>query len=156
MMQYTVYQIPLLLSSLVSAIIIYLILKRKRTSIGRYLSLAMASVFIWSIADFFNLLIIVTLNAKLFWGNVSYFGVATCGVFLFLFVLEYMGKGEYHKSFYDLLLFVIPTISIILVWTNEYHHLMRQSIFLVNISGILALVKLMEFGFGYNIYIIIV
>ena len=104
MMQFTVYQIPLLLSSLVSAIIIYLILKRKKTSIGRFLSLAMASVFIWSIADFFNLLS-VTLNAKLFWGNVSYFGVATCGVFLFLFVLEYTGKGEYLNrfSFYYLL-----------------------------------------------------
>ena len=144
MMQFTVYQIPLLLSSLVSAIIIYLILKRKRTSIGRYLSLAMASVFIWSFADFFNLLN-VTLNAKLFWGNVSYFGVTTCGVFLFLFVLEYIGKGEYINRF-TFLLFVIPTISIILVWTNEYHHLMRQSIFLENISGILA------FGKTYGIW----
>jgi len=157
-MQYTLYQIPLLLSSFGSLIIIYLILKRNRASIGRLLALSLSSVFIWSTADFFNVLS-VNLNIKLFWANVSYFGVVTIGVFLFLFVLEYIGKTEYINRF-TLLLFVIPTITIIIVWTNEYHHLMRQSIFLANISGILVLVSTYGIWFwvqyAYSIFFILI
>jgi len=144
MMQFTVYQIPLVLSLIVSAILIGLLLKRKRTPGSRFLSLFMGSILIWSAADFFNLLS-VTLLSKIFWGNVSYFGVATSCVFIILFVLDYIGRGEYINRF-TFLLFIIPTITILLVWTNEYHHLIRQSIFLDSISGVLS------FGKTYGIW----
>jgi len=62
-------------------------------------------------------------------------------IFLILFVLEYTGKGEFVNRFTIALLSIIPAITIILVWTNEYHHLIKQSIFIENISGVLALGK---------------
>lgn len=65
-MQYTMYQIPLLLSSIVSAVLIFIILKRERTLGSKYLVLFLSSVFIWSFADFFNLLS-TNLADKLFW-----------------------------------------------------------------------------------------
>jgi len=143
-MQFTVYQVPLLLTSLVSVIVMLLLLKRKKTQADKYLYLFMTSILIWSIADFFELLN-VSLYSKLLWANVSYFGVATFSVFLFMFVLTYIGKEEYVNRLI-FLLFVIPTITIILVWTNEYHHLMRQLIFIQNISGVLV------FGKTYGIW----
>ena len=112
-MQFTVYQIPLLLTSLVSVIVMFLLLKRKKTHADRYLYLFMASILIWSIADFFELLN-VSLYSKVLWANVSYFGVATFSVFLFMFVLTYIGKEEYVNRLI-FLLFAIPTITIILV-----------------------------------------
>ncbi|NMC58594.1 MAG: PAS domain S-box protein [Candidatus Methanofastidiosa archaeon] len=157
-MQLTVYQIPLLLSSLLSLLLISLLIKRKRTPTTNFLSLFLASIFIWSFADFFNLLS-VTLSSKMFFGNVSYFGVTTFSSFLILFVLEYTGKSEFVNR-YSGLLFVIPIITIILVWTNEYHHLVRQSIYLENISGLLAFGKV--YGtwfwvqFAYNHFLVII
>jgi len=138
-MQYTIYQIPLLLSSIISVVLIFLILKRKRAVGSNYLILFLTSVFIWSLSDLFDLLS-TNLSDKLFWGNVSYFGVATFGVFLLLFVLEYTGKENYVNR-YIYLLFLIPFITIILAWTNEYHHFLRQAIFLETISGVLAFGK---------------
>ena len=140
-MQYTVYLIPLIISILASAIVINLLLKRKMTLGSKFLTLFMFSILIWSTADFFNLLS-TTLSAKLFWDNVSYFGVAPFSIFLILFVLEYIGKGEFVNRFTIALLSIIPSITIILVWTNEYHHLIKQSIFIENISGVLALGKI--------------
>ena len=143
-MQFTIYQIPLLLTSIISVALICLILNRKRVVGGKYLILFLTSVFIWSLSDFFDLLC-TNLSDKLFWENVSYFGVATFGVFLLLFILEYTGKENYINRFIYLL-FLIPVITIILVWTNEYHHLLRQMIYIETISGVLA------FGKVYGIW----
>lgn len=143
-MQFTIYQIPLLLTSIISVALICLILNRKRVVGGKYLILFLTSVFIWSLSDFFDLLC-TNLSDKLFWENVSYFGVATFGVFLLLFILEYTGKENYINRFIYLL-FLIPVITIILVWTNEYHHLLRQAIYIETISGVLA------FGKVYGIW----
>ena len=101
-MQFTIYQIPLLLTSIISVALICLILNRKRVVGGKYLILFLTSVFIWSLSDFFDLLC-TNLSDKLFWENVSYFGVATFGVFLLLFILEYTGKENYINRFIYLL-----------------------------------------------------
>ncbi|NYT03566.1 MAG: hypothetical protein GKC00_02540 [Candidatus Methanofastidiosa archaeon] len=127
-----------------SALLVGLLLKRKKTLGSKYLALFLTSVFVWSFADFFNLLS-TNLSGKLFWDNISYFGVATCGVFLFFFVLDYIGKGNYINRFIFLLL-IIPFITLMLIWTNESHLLMRQSIFLENIYGVLV------FGKTYGIW----
>lgn len=159
MMQFTLYQIPLLASSLFSAIIIALLYRRKKAVGRKFLILFLSSIFIWSVADFFNLLN-TTLNAKIFWSNFSYFGVATFSIFLILFVLEYIGKGELINRSKIILLSIIPIITIILIWTNEHHHLMRQSFFIQNISGLLALGKVygtwfwIQFIYAHSIVII--
>lgn len=159
MMQFTLYQIPLLVSSLFSAIIIALLYRRKKAVGRKFLILFLSSIFIWSVADFFNLLN-TTLNAKIFWSNFSYFGVATFSIFLILFVLEYIGKGELINRSKIILLSIIPIITIILIWTNEHHHLMRQSFFIQNISGLLALGKVygtwfwIQFIYAHSIVII--
>ncbi|HOG74127.1 MAG TPA: histidine kinase N-terminal 7TM domain-containing protein [Methanofastidiosum sp.] len=158
-MQFTLYQIPLLVSSLFSAIIIALLYRRKKAVGRKFLILFLSSIFIWSVADFFNLLN-TTLNAKIFWSNFSYFGVATFSIFLILFVLEYIGKGELINRSKIILLSIIPIITIILIWTNEHHHLMRQSFFIQNISGLLALGKVygtwfwIQFIYAHSIVII--
>jgi len=159
MMQFTLYQIPLLASSLFSAIIIALLYRKKKAAGRKFLILFMSSIFIWSVADFFNLLN-TTLNAKIFWSNFSYFGVATFSIFLILFVLEYIGKGELINRSKIILLSIIPIITIILIWTNEHHHLMRQSFFIQNISGLLGLGKVygtwfwIQFIYAHSIVII--
>ena len=140
-MQFTVYQIPLVLSSIVSAILIGLLLKRKKSRVNTYLMLLLISIFIWSFTDLLNLFS-TSLSEKVFWTNSTYFGSAILPVFWILFVLEYIGKGEMITRFRIFLLSIIPIVSIILLWTNDYHHLMRESINLVTISGVLATSKI--------------
>ncbi|KYC49471.1 MAG: sensory histidine kinase AtoS [Candidatus Methanofastidiosum methylothiophilum] len=145
-MQFTVYQIPLFLSSIVSVILIGLLLKRKKSRVNTYLMLLLISIFIWSFTDLLNLFS-TSLSEKIFWTNFTYFGSAILPVFWILFVLEYVGKGDVITRFRIILLSIIPIVSIILLWTNDYHQLMRESINLVTISGVLSTSKIYGYWF---------
>jgi signal transduction histidine kinase len=103
--------------------------------------LLLASIFIWSFTDLVNLFS-TSLPEKVFWTNSTYFGSAILPVFWILFVLEYIGKGNMITRFRFFLLSIIPIVSIILLWTNDYHHLMRESIALVAISDVLSTSKI--------------
>lgn len=63
------------------------------------------------------------LSAKLFWGKVQYIGIATAPLMWLLFALHY-SKPSWRLTFHNLLLLcAIPMVTIILVFTNEAHHL---------------------------------
>lgn len=139
-MQLTVYQIPLLLSCLVSAIVIYILLKREQSPGSRYLTICITAAFVWALADLLNLGS-TSLPNKLFWDNISYIAISIFPVSWILFVFEYSGKSKYISKSLILLMSLFSLATLIIVWTNQYHHLFRSSIFLIEISGVLAFGK---------------
>ncbi|MEN6378834.1 MAG: histidine kinase N-terminal 7TM domain-containing protein [Methanofastidiosum sp.] len=139
-MQFTVYQIPLLLSCLVSAIVIYILLKREQSPGSRYLTICITAAFVWALADLLNLGS-TSLPNKLFWDNISYIAISIFPVSWILFVFEYSGKSKYIGKSLILLMSLFSLATLIIVWTNQYHHLFRSSIFLIEISGVLAFGK---------------
>ncbi|NMC76846.1 MAG: PAS domain S-box protein [Candidatus Methanofastidiosa archaeon] len=156
MAQFTIYHIPLALSSIVPIILIVILLRRKKSRVNTYLMLLLLSIFIWSFTDLMNLFN-VTLSEKIFWTNSTYFGSAILPVFWLLFALEYVGKREIITPFRTILLLIIPVVSIVLLWTNDYHHLMRESINLVTISGVVSTSKIygnwfwLELAYNYTL-----
>ncbi|NPV49924.1 MAG: PAS domain S-box protein [Candidatus Methanofastidiosum sp.] len=139
-MQLTVYQIPLLLSSIVSSIIIFFLLKREQSPGSRYLTVCISAAFFWALADLLNLGSI-SLSSKLFWDNVSYMAIVIFPVSWILFVFEYSGKSKYITKSLIFLMSSFSLLILIIVWTNQYHYLFRSDIFLIEISGVLAFGK---------------
>ena len=139
-MQFTVYQIPLFLSCLVSAIVIYILLKKEQSPGSRYLTICITAAFVWALADLLNLGS-TSLANKLFWDNISYIAISIFPVSWILFVFEYSGKSKYISKSLVVLMTSFSLATLILVWTNQYHHLFRSSIFLIEISGVLAFGK---------------
>jgi len=113
---------------IISEILIYLValLIRKKESnnnqIKLFFNLVLLSMFVWTLSMIFQIIFQNTsINPILFEGFAS-FGACFCPVFvLFLGKCFAQTKIQFKKSY--LLLFVIPILSTILMFTNSYHHL---------------------------------
>lgn len=58
----------------------------------------------------------------------GYIGIATIPVLWLIFAATYCGKDHWLTSFNTLLLFIIPILSIIMVATNDLHHLFYSTV----------------------------
>lgn len=103
----------------------------------------MLSMSIWSFAYglevFFPLL-----STKLWVVNFEYIGILGVPVFLFFFALDFTGKSYLATRSVRAVLWIIPSIILLLTWTNPYHFLMWDSISLLQ-SGSLSLLSV-RFG----------
>lgn len=74
-------------------------------------------------------------SIKLLWSKASYAFVTFSPVLFLIFVYRFLGKQSLSKIKYTLFLFVVPAITIYLVWTNDSHHLMWTKVDVLNIPG---------------------
>ncbi|MFO3796277.1 MAG: histidine kinase N-terminal 7TM domain-containing protein, partial [Anaerolineales bacterium] len=65
---------------------------------------------------------VTSLQAKLLWAKWGYFGIVSLPVFWFTFSLTFTGWQEKLKSYPSWLLWIIPALTLGMVWTNEWHH----------------------------------
>ncbi|MDW8148150.1 MAG: histidine kinase N-terminal 7TM domain-containing protein [Roseiflexaceae bacterium] len=127
------YTLPLLIgASLALAVAVFV--GRRRTAPGATpltaLSLAAA---VWSFA--YALEIAVTpMPVALLWARVQYLGIMTLPVAWLAFALEYAGLQRWLTKNNLALLLVIPVLTLVAVWTNEYHGLVWPQI-QVNTNG---------------------
>jgi diguanylate cyclase (GGDEF)-like protein/PAS domain S-box-containing protein len=84
------------------------------------------------------------LHDKLIVMNFEYLGIVGVSVFLFIFALEYTGKSSMLTPVTRHLLWGIPVLTVLLVWTNPYHNLMWDQLGVVETEGI----KLLTLRFG--------
>ena len=68
------------------------------------------------------------LSMQVFWGKVQYFGIVSVSVSFFLFAATYAQYQKLLKSKWIWLLWAFPIFCLILVWTNESHHLIWSEI----------------------------
>ncbi len=119
---YTPYMLPLLLSAAVSGLLgIYLAGRRAAPGIRPFAVILLAGTT-WSI---FYILEIgsLTLEQKVFWAGIEYFGIAIIPVAWLTFSIQYSGHGGWLKPYKTLLFASIPLATVILFWTNAVHHL---------------------------------
>ena len=68
------------------------------------------------------------LATKLLWNDVEYVSIVSIPVVYFLIILKYAGREDLLNRRNVLLIWIVPTFSLIMVWTNGYHHLFYQSV----------------------------
>ena len=95
-----------------------------------------------------------SMEMKIFFSKLSYFGVTTVPLLLFFFSYEYVSayKIQEIKRWYSRL-WVIPIITLILVITNEYHGLIWSNISEIEGSAGKHAVLLYERGIWYFVYV---
>lgn len=132
--QYIPYIWPLVVSAFISLSLgIYVILKRRNTKGALSFILSMFVVTIWSSGNALEMAS-VDFSTKLFWANVQYIAYCYSPLTLLAMCMEFTGYDRLVRSRKIMWIAVIPTIILILVWTDGLHGLMRYDMHM-NYSG---------------------
>ena len=96
---------------------------RKRKLLGaKVLAFLLFSITLWSVAYGFEL-ISESLDAMRVWTRISYPGISFSPVLFFLFIMAITDRSKWLSIKRVVLLFIVPTIMNISMWTNELHNL---------------------------------
>lgn len=125
--QYTPHLKPLLATSAATLLLLIYVWRRRRTPGAKPLAALVLSAGIWSLANALKLGATL-LPAKLFWANVVYLGVVIAPVAWLLFALAYTGRERWLTRRRIFTLSLIPLLTVVLVWTDDLHGLMRRTV----------------------------
>ncbi|NCN10968.1 MAG: PAS domain-containing protein [Leptospira sp.] len=119
-MYFNWYCIPLLLSSISNLVLAILVFKKKNFNGYRYFFIAL---IITSWYSFFYAMEISTteLSQAMLFYKIEFLGSPFLSLFFFLFTLSYTGWINKVRPFLFLLLASIPSVSLVLNLTNEWH-----------------------------------
>lgn len=126
--QETPYTVPLLVESTISmtlGLYIWWRFRRSWAVLGALLILASAE---WTLGYALELGS-GTLSAKIFWNKLQFIGIVIIPVSWFIYMLHYTGHEKWVTRRNVALLSIVPGITLLLVFTNEYHHLVWSSFF---------------------------
>lgn len=94
---------------------------------AKQLFIASLFMLLWSIGSFADLLS-ADMRAKLIWRNFTQIGVFFTPVATLLFAIVYTGIGNTRRKPLAYASYTFQSIGILLVWTDGYHHLIRESV----------------------------
>lgn len=80
-----------------------------------------------------------SISAKIFFTKLEYIGVTVAPLAMFFFSLEFVGKRHLLLNGRKLLIGAIPILTVVLAWTNDFHHLMWGNATLIESDGITLL-----------------
>ncbi len=133
--QLTPYSIPLLLSALLGGGVSFSAWKRRNTPGAVPLFWLAVSTASWAI---FNTMELASpdINQKVLFLNIEYIFIVSIPVFWVLLALDYSGLsvGYYSSRQRLAILSIVPAVTLALVWTNQWHGLMRSEV-AMNITG---------------------
>lgn len=135
---------PLIISAVFTLSLgLYVLLKRKNSKGFTSFIISMLIVSIWCISNALELSG-TDLETKLFWANMQYIAYCYSPVTLLSLCMEFTGYDKWLRNKKILWAAVIPTIIIILVWTDGFHGLIRYNKHLDHIGNLTVIVK--EYG----------
>lgn len=119
--------ISLVITTIINAfLIVYLSKKKSKNQLNKVFICALSLLILWSIGLIAQITLSGPLNIEpIYFDYFVYIGACLVPVAVFFMGLIYANtKIEFKKRY--LLLFVIPIISLIVLWTNDYHHLFYE------------------------------
>jgi PAS domain S-box-containing protein len=124
---------PYILLPLVTLFIALVIVVRA----WRYRTRPIAMIFLvmmlalaeWSLAAFLEHASL-ELPAKVLWIKMTYFGITTIPVTWLIFTLRYTNREKWLTRRNIAILAILPVVTLVMVWTNNIHHLMWKDIWL--------------------------
>ncbi len=125
--QFTLYAVPSLTAALIAAIFAFYVW-RHRDGGGRKPFVAlMLAILVWSAV---NVVEIGTYTPaiKIFLANLEHIAIVLIPPLWLLLAVEYAGYGRLLTRYHHLALMVEPVVFLALLWTNEQHFLIRQSV----------------------------
>lgn len=137
MIEYHPFAIYLLLSALIT--LTASVIAWRRTAPGSFtLGWLLLSMTIWSGA-YAACWLDISFEAKLFWFNVMYIGLLALPPLFLIFTLMLTHNERWLTRRNLFLLSIQPIASLLLLWTNDLHHLYYASIQAVETDGLIML-----------------
>jgi PAS domain S-box-containing protein len=127
------YVFPVLLAGLISAINVLVIVQRRGVTGSLPLFGMLAAISWWSFTYAFELVSSQS-SWELLWSKMEYIGIVNVPVLFLLFALEYSGYRTKVRRWVALF-WIIPLVTLILVWTNDFHGLIWSHIVQRLING---------------------
>jgi hypothetical protein len=124
------YSITLLLFGIAAVIMSVIIFRRSGEAVRQFAYITFG-ISIWSIAYSFELSS-VDYFSMVFWLRLEYIGVAFLPAMWLQFIIKFIGKKHWLNISREILIYVIPVITFIAVWTNDYHHLYYTNIKIIS------------------------
>lgn len=122
----------LVISSLVLLYIVYYSLINRKTPGAVAFAILTIATIIWTTGSFFELYA-ATMQSKIIWRNIEQIGVFGVPIGMVYFALVYTQQPKHTRL---VIVAAIPSvISVILIFTNELHHLMRSGYSLENTTA---------------------
>ncbi len=121
--QYTPFIIPLLISSIVLIVVGLFAWRHQAVPAARTFGLVIICLFIWTVGYILEI-ISVGIDAKIFWANVQFMGIMPLPPLWMIMTLQLTGHKPLRREIL-LALSIVPTVTILLAWTDDYHHLFR-------------------------------
>ena len=129
------YAIPLFTGAVILCIVAALIVRRRSNLAARYMAITnvLSAVFVFGYGMELGQ---VEVSGILAWLKFEYIGLATVSIMLFMVTLAYTGQRNWLKSLNKLLMLIIPVLTIMFAWTNEFHELIWQDLSAVPAGGL--------------------
>jgi len=112
----------LIMTAIVGVWMSVFLFKRRKTRSVIFLSIWTFAAAIWSFTYAFEYGATDVL-LKIFWSKLSYFGIVFCPISFFFFTIAYSSRLRYLKPKYIISTYIIASLFILEVLTNDYHHL---------------------------------
>lgn len=125
----SIYALPSLISTLLLfGLGVFTLLRRRSANGALAFALLMFCGSLWSLG--FALSITFTaFDTKLFWMNVAQIGPDFSSPLWLIMIKQYTDRPHWLNRKRQLALFILPVITTILMWTNDWHHLLRLTVF---------------------------
>jgi PAS domain S-box-containing protein len=130
---FTLYAMPFFAGAGILLMIAVVSWQRRTTPGAIYLSL-LSLLLIFSVAGYGFEIGSTTVDDVLFWFRVEYIGLAPVPPLLLMLILAYTNRERYLTPLIGISLFVIPTITLLVSWSNQYSELMWRD-FVLDTSG---------------------
>ncbi len=122
------YILPLSLASAVTlAIAIYSWSQGRQTTGRKAFAYFMITAAIWAFADALQWAS-AAYPEQYFWLRFKYLGITTLPVAWFTFVTRFTGRAKWSSDKQLAILFILPALSMLVIWTNDAHHLFWSAI----------------------------
>lgn len=125
--RYSPYMLPLLGAAIASGWVAIYAWRHRATRSAPALAVLAAAIAFWA-AGYALEIGGADLATKLFWGKVQYFGIVSVPVLWYIFAYNYFHQDKQVTPRTIALLFIVPLITVILVWTTEAHNLIWRDI----------------------------
>lgn len=121
-------------------------LRRRTVPGGVFFALLSIAAALWSFAYYFEISQ-PEVAQKWFWFQVKYIAVSVTAVFLFAYVLQYIGRTSWLTPATWLALMVVPVLTLVLVWVKPLNHLFVSDPYITQSGPIPLMTFKREFGY---------
>lgn len=136
--QFTFNMIPLVVAAAISGALAWYTWRNRRTPGAIPFSLMMLILFEWGISYILQLAA-TDLPTKILWANISFIGIVATPVAWLTFAFEYTGRKAWINARHLAILSILPITTLIIIFTDERHHLFRTVQRLASEGGFLVL-----------------